>query len=76
MIQQYQSSSLQECCQNSFTHYFWGAHYVPRSEEFLEDLGGFFEEVLVLKGDTKWQLGGDQEEAWEDCEDWEDSKVL
>ena len=57
-------------------HYFWGAHYVPRSEEFLGALDRFFEEVLALKWDTKLQLEGDQEEGWEDCEDWEDSNVL
>ncbi|OQD89537.1 hypothetical protein PENANT_c002G08270 [Penicillium antarcticum] len=71
MIQDYQSSRLQECCENSFTHYFMGAHYVPRSEEFVRALGRFFEEVLLLKKNKEQSLEDDQDEAWEDCEDCE-----
>jgi hypothetical protein len=79
MIKEYQSSRLQECCENSFTHYFWGTHYVPRSDEFLTALGRFFEEILLLKEHENRGFEDDQEEAWEDCddwEDWEDSRVI
>ncbi|KAJ5771034.1 uncharacterized protein N7511_003085 [Penicillium nucicola] len=76
MIHEYQCARLQECCENSYTHYFKGTHYVPRSEEFLDALCRFFEEVLTVKGDKSRELQGGQEEAWEDCEDCEAGVLL
>lgn len=63
MIEESQSLRLRDSCTNSSLHYFFGTHYVPRSNDFLTALAQFFEHVFKDKQA--------EEDEWEDLEDLE-----
>ncbi|CAG8389602.1 unnamed protein product [Penicillium salamii] len=60
VIEERQSLRLMEFCKNSYSHYFFGTHYVPRSEDFLDVLANFFEHAF--------ENDGVEEDEWEDLE--------
>ncbi|KAJ5108354.1 hypothetical protein N7456_005029 [Penicillium angulare] len=60
-VDECQSLRLLKSCTDPSLHYFFGTHYVPRSEDFLDALTRFFEHVF------KDKEGGRDE--WEDLDD-------
>lgn len=57
MIDPEKSLRLQECGENIELHQFEGTHYVPRSQDFLEDLREFLSKSLTDISDEgeKWE---------------------
>ena len=60
MVDPSRSLLLAKDCVNVEIYQFCGAHYVPRTPDFLQVVGRFVEGILI---------GSDDEDDWEYCDD-------